>query len=180
MSVDDQLERARKAYEASHAEFVAVAEELEAEFKDRELKFTVVFEGMVPVQAFGWLDGSRFYFRFRSDYASLIVGKYDKDWEQEDFDKRLARYREAKEARVAAGRISMDDWDMFDHLSDIQASGDHLPTGLEPDYYPVRREFMAGFGNVTGEPYAGALSPNFAKEVFRKLVNSLVEDLRRS
>jgi hypothetical protein len=47
---------------------------LEKKFADRGLRFTSTFEGTDPVQAYGHLDGLRFYFRFRYDSASLVLG----------------------------------------------------------------------------------------------------------
>lgn len=54
---------------------------LEEKYSDRGLKFTSPFEGFAPIQAYGHLDGKRFYFRLRGGEASLRVGVYDKDIE---------------------------------------------------------------------------------------------------
>lgn len=51
---------------------------LEEKYSDRGLKFTSPFEGLAPIQAYGHLDGKRFYFRLRGGDASLRVGVYDK------------------------------------------------------------------------------------------------------
>lgn len=50
---------------------------LEEKYADRGLKFTSAFEGFAPIQAYGHLDGKRFYFRLRGGDASLRVGVYD-------------------------------------------------------------------------------------------------------
>lgn len=50
---------------------------LEEKYSDRGLKFTSPFEGLAPIQAYGHLDGKRFYFRLRGGDASLKVGTYD-------------------------------------------------------------------------------------------------------
>jgi hypothetical protein len=50
---------------------------LEEKYADRGLVFTSPFEGLAPIQAFGHLDGMRFYFRLRGGEASLRVGEYD-------------------------------------------------------------------------------------------------------
>lgn len=56
---------------------------LEGKYADRGLKFTSPFEGLAPIQAYGHLDGKRFYFRLRGGSASLRVGVYDKAIEVE-------------------------------------------------------------------------------------------------
>lgn len=50
---------------------------LEEKYADRGLKFTSPFEGLAPIQAYGHLDGKRFYFRLRGGDASLRVGVYN-------------------------------------------------------------------------------------------------------
>lgn len=54
---------------------------LEEKYSDRGLRFTSPFEGLAPIQAYGHLDGKRFYFRLRGGEASLRVGVYDKEIE---------------------------------------------------------------------------------------------------
>ena len=51
---------------------------LEAQFNKRGLQFTSPFEGLSLMQAYGFLDGKRFYFHLRHGNASLCVGIYDK------------------------------------------------------------------------------------------------------
>lgn len=50
---------------------------LEAQFNKRGLQFTSPFEGLSLMQAYGFLDGKRFYFHLRHGNASLCVGVYD-------------------------------------------------------------------------------------------------------
>lgn len=50
---------------------------LEEKYADWGLKFTSPFEGFAPIQAYGHLDGKRFYFRLRGGDASLRLGVYD-------------------------------------------------------------------------------------------------------
>lgn len=57
------------------------ATSLEEKYSHRGLRFTSSFEGLAPIQAYGHLDGNRFYFRLRGGAASLKVGVYDKDIE---------------------------------------------------------------------------------------------------
>lgn len=51
---------------------------LEDQFNKRGLQFTFPFEGLSLMQAYGYLDGKRFYFHLRNGDASLCVGVYDK------------------------------------------------------------------------------------------------------
>lgn len=59
------------------AYYETVARSLEQLHKDRNLKFSSVFDGYVPVQAFGFVDNVRFYFREREGNVSLTVGRYN-------------------------------------------------------------------------------------------------------
>lgn len=64
---------------------------LEEKYSNRGLKFTSPFEGFAPIQAYGHLDGKRFYFRLRGGDASLRVGVYDKALEVEQKKQRIER-----------------------------------------------------------------------------------------
>jgi hypothetical protein len=70
--------RSRSRY-LTDQETVQVLEKL---YSHRGLKFTTVFEGLEPVQAYGDIDGMRFYFRERGGISSLKVGKYDVELER--------------------------------------------------------------------------------------------------
>lgn len=52
----------------------SIARSIENRFENCNLEFTSDFEGLEPIQAFGTLDGYRFYFRQRGNRSSLIVG----------------------------------------------------------------------------------------------------------
>lgn len=65
---------------------------LEEKYADRGLKFTSPFEGLAPIQAYGHLDGNRFYFRLRGGDASLKVGVYDLTLEVEEKKRRNVRH----------------------------------------------------------------------------------------
>lgn len=58
------------------------AELLEEQFYSRGLQFTAPFEGLSLMQAYGYLDGQRFYFHLHKGNASLCVGVYDYATEQ--------------------------------------------------------------------------------------------------
>jgi hypothetical protein len=70
--------RSRSRY-LTDQEIVQVLEKL---YAHRGLKFTTVFEGLEPVQAYGDIDGMRFYFRERGNISSLKVGQYDVELER--------------------------------------------------------------------------------------------------
>lgn len=59
-----------------------MVELLENNNQNRGLKFTSPFEGLIPVQAYGHVDGKRFYYRSRSGTTSLQIGVYDKTVEE--------------------------------------------------------------------------------------------------
>lgn len=61
---------------------------LEEQFNKRGLQFTSPFEGLSLIQAYGYLDGQRFYFHLRNGNASLCVGVYDQAAEM----KRIRRH----------------------------------------------------------------------------------------
>lgn len=65
---------------------------LEEKYSDRGLQFTSPFEGFAPIQAYGHLDGKRFYFRLRGGDASLRVGVYDKAIEVEQKKHRIESF----------------------------------------------------------------------------------------
>jgi hypothetical protein len=88
---------------------------LEEKYADRGLKFTSAFEGFAPVQAYGHLDGKRFYFRLRGGVASLKVGMYD-----------LAKEVEEKKLRNRRLGLPVDSSDVFK----IQKESD-------PELYPT-------------------------------------------
>lgn len=57
--------------------YETIARTLEQIHKDRNLRFSSVFEGYVPVQAYGFVDDVRFYYRDREGNISLTVGRYN-------------------------------------------------------------------------------------------------------
>lgn len=141
------------ANEDSYVEEAIVT--LENKYSDRGLKFTSPFEGYVPVQAYGKIDGLRFYFRLREGNASLIVGTYDTAMEEQKYQEKIDRIRN-KLAKTSG--ISVDFWE-----STIETI--EKPTGLEKDYYPILLWFESRF--VTDE----TMKTYF--DIFSKLVDTL-------
>lgn len=76
---------------------------LEGKYADRGLVFTSPFEGANLVQAFGHLDGMRFYFRLRGGEASMRVGVYDRSIEEG----KVQRHRESLNRLFEDGVLSV-------------------------------------------------------------------------
>lgn len=74
MALLDEEDRIEKQEMMARLDAVRILSE---KFSDRELVFTTGFEGNLPIQAFGTLDGTPFYFRFRRGLGSLTVGEPD-------------------------------------------------------------------------------------------------------
>jgi hypothetical protein len=127
-----------------NSEFFPIIQELETTYAHRNLIFTETFEGFVPMQSYGWIDGMRFYFRFRSDKLSLIVGPLDLEAEK----RHAIRNGQTLEEMI-------------------------LPTGYEYDYYPLTPTWASTIEAYTGSPFAGSLSPLNAQQGFTALVEKL-------
>lgn len=99
----------------------AIAKRLEDKYASRNLKFTSPFEGLEPVQAYGYLDGLRFYFRFRGRIAKLNIGPFDQQIE----DLTILRYQEKDKAKALENQPQ----NVFE------------PTVIsesDPEFYPIR------------------------------------------
>jgi len=152
---------------------LAMIDRLEAKYADRGLKFTVPFSGGCPVQAFGHLDGLRFYFRFRSNWGQLKMGPYDREIEElrvmrinEDHAKRRAE----NEAKYAGQELSSGDrmW------MDLGTREERVPREDAADYYPMRVTRVAGHeGHTPGDDYNGDLNNDEAYDMFSLLADSL-------
>lgn len=153
----------------------AACSQLEEQFAERGLKFTQNFGGAMPVQAFGVIDGMRFYFRFRHDVAALRVGELDPEKPVRDYDRavagRMERIRKA-DALLQAGEITQEQ-----HASDLKWFGREprieYPNGR--DDYPTLIKKESRIYNVLNQEYAGILSADEAVKVFAGLVESLEE-----
>lgn len=118
---------------------------LEEKYAERGLIFTSSFEGLAPIQAYGYLDGMRFYFRLRGGEASLRVGEYDLAVELEK--KRLYTQR------IRSGGVSL--------LGETY----HMPKESDPQLYPTTLRFFSSTDS----------SKKRMPEIFSVLVDSLVE-----
>lgn len=92
------------------------AEQLETQFNKRGLQFTSPFEGLSLMQAYGYLDGKRFYFHLRNGNASLCVGVYNKAAE-------MKKVRHDAEPQTTKG-----------HRKGLL--GSEIPKETDPDLFP--------------------------------------------
>ena len=141
------------------------------------VRFTTGFEGAVPVQAYGFIgDDLRFYFRYRSDKASIAIGPVDHDGD------------------VLADEIAQIGWEErgVEHMKNCTIEGCLLCTGYRrphrrrnPDmdrYYPHKVLFEGEISDVTGDPLAGAFgTAEEAADVFSRAleVSGVLEGLSR-
>jgi hypothetical protein len=150
---------------------IKLGEDLEAKYATRGLKFTVPPSGGMPMQAFGHLDGMRFYFRFRHNWASLKVGPFDAEIERLDFERKVeqAQRKNAEvDAKILAGELKDDDVFARWNVPTRPTQED------EPDFLPTRIVKAYGREGIAGESeYLGDLDPEQAFEIFGDLVENL-------
>lgn len=126
----------------------------------RGIRFDTGFVGSVPVQCSGRIGRRYFYFRFRSDSASLTVGSAD-----HRRDASHAKHARRKALRKLRRGVS-DDWFGF------MAKGD-LKRDTRLDRHPSNAVWYATINDVTGEQYAGGLEPEECAEIFIQLMDRL-------
>jgi hypothetical protein len=151
-------------------ELALAVSNLESKYSHRGLQFEIGFIGSVPVQAYGHLDGMRFYFRFRHDSARLDLGLYDAEKEEADYQRDLEHERSRKEKAekdLAAGEISEMDY-MFWTMSTASKVEES-----NKDYYPNPVLKSVSIHAYTGEPYAGWLDGKQAEDLFSRLADRL-------
>jgi hypothetical protein len=156
-------------------EYTEIVNSLETKYAKENLKFTIPFRGSYPVQAFGELKGMRFYFRFRSDTASLHIGVYNQTVENEDYEKQELFKKERRvktEEAFAAGQMTQQDY-QFSILIDERETVKNLPNA--EDYYPNPKLVTLSVHNYSGDSLAGDLKPEEAEDIFSQLVEQLLE-----
>lgn len=158
----------------------AVTNDLEAQYADRELKFTESFRGSIPVQAWGYMDGYRFYFRFRGDIGSLSIGIANPEYYVRINDlraKRETRKLAQLEEGLKTGTLTKaeydEEMDFFSHFG--KSEDEKVPDFDDPRFYPTHIKKSSMVLNYTGERYEGALTPEQMLDLFTKLVDSLEE-----
>lgn len=158
----------------------AVATDLETQYSDRELKFTEPFCGSVPVQAWGYMDGYRFYFRFRGDTGSLRLGIANPEYYVRINDlraKREARKLAQLEDGLKTGALTQSEYDEEMEFVNLfgKTEDEKVPEFDEPRFFPTHIKKSSMVLNYTGERYEGTLTPEQMLDIFTKLVEGLEE-----
>lgn len=154
---------------------------LEARHADRGLRFqrdpdgTPAGFGFVPAQAFGTIDGQRFYFRFRSDHARVQVGPFDADLELA-LERRELMWRAVDRDNIpeshrfdADGRESFEWFLANDH--GLESTIDTIGPGHA--FVPERVTARADVHNVTGERFGSSCSDDEFLILFQRLLDGL-------
>lgn len=144
-----------------------VSRQLEADYADRGLKFTVDIIGAVPVQAWGHIDGLRFYFRFRGNVAQLRVGPYVHEFEKlyaQRVNEDIAKRNEEYEKQDRSDRELLRSLQREEQVVREDAV-DFIP------HHVAKYSFLEG--SDPEDIYNGSLSPEEAYETFSKLIDTL-------
>lgn len=165
---------------AERAATAVMVEKLESKFADRGLKFTAPFYGAMPVQAFGHLDGLRFYFRFRHNHARLRLGPYDVEIEELKAlreKESLIQNLEKLEQSYLDEEISQNDYEMSKRLLDHKTSYAGVTEEEETQFSPTLIAKVASTSGPEHEgqdnSYNGFLTNDEAFEIFSTLVAKL-------
>jgi hypothetical protein len=161
-------------YKAVRENSERVVAQLEEEFADRGLKFTVRFIGSVPVQAAGHIDGERFYFRFRGNTGSIKIGPYDQAVE----DGLRTRYEETRLERLAKVNQQYEAGELTDFDYELMSFNLKRP---EPVSTPDEEMFLPTVVTHTAwkagadpeDHYNGELTSDEAYDMFKHLITNL-------
>lgn len=158
-------EAAAAEYEAQRQreidEMRAVEVALEDTFSKLGLRFTKGFTGAMPVQAYGWILGQRFYFRFRSDIASLSLGTVNHEKAVAEVERRIRFYAGADEVSQERRDELVDKFKIF------------VKSDLSVDAFPTEVSQRVVVGGYTGDVWNGSLTAAEAQDVFTQLVGKL-------
>lgn len=141
---------------------------LEEKHANKRLKFSKPFFSQIPTQAFGHIGNERFYFRYRSDIARLIIGRFDYSKEKEHFE-------EEKEFHQLRYERDKDSENKLVRAIARRPFSEVIPTGEEDDFYPtvVTQELVVH--NALGTPYNGSLT---TCEEIVSVFDALLEQLK--
>lgn len=142
-------------------EFKAVEVALEEAFPELGLRFTQGFKGAIPVQAYGWILGQRFYFRFRGDIASLNLGTVDREKAVAAAENRIKFLAGTDEPSAEQREDIMERFNIV------------VKSDLSVDAFPTEVSQRVVIGGYTGDVWNGVLTPAQAQDVFAKLVEKL-------
>jgi hypothetical protein len=169
------------AQQKEKEEFVAVCAELEEAFPETGLRFTEGFRGAMPMTAYGWILGRRFYFRFRADTASMTVGNVDPVKAGIEFERRIAMHARHKYQLARWDSTGSEDSRAI-AVDEITAEMreaviDHYDLAVETDFsaaaFPNDVSQRVSVPEYTGQEWNGILTPAQAKDVFAQLVQKL-------
>lgn len=152
---------APKLYRQIRPEQEGLIAGLTERYAAEKIRFDTSFNGSIPVQACGRIGRQFFYFRFRSDSASLVLGKAD----------RCRSASQAKHARRKALRTLRRGNEAEGPWGSMVKKDLKKDTSL--DRHPSCPVWYAVIYGVTGEPYAGALEAEESAELFVELMNRL-------
>lgn len=162
-------------------EMKAVCAVLEEAFPETGLRFTSAFRGIMPVQAYGWILGQRFYFRFRGDTATLVVGNVDPVKAEAEFERKVALHARGDAQRAywtLSGQKDVPlpaDAPVDEHFrkSVIDRLNLVVETDFSVDAYPNDVSQRVSIPELTGHKWNGMLTPAGAIDAFTRLVEKL-------
>lgn len=144
---------------------------LEEKYADRGLKFTRGFSGSTPVQAWGVIDGYRFYFRYRGDMASIRIGFIASDRAEREYARDM-KFHQERVARSEERQAQTGELDTS--LSNALFLMEPKLTVLDGiTDYPSSIRKQAIIVDALGEPYNGMLSALEAENLFTRLIENL-------
>lgn len=161
-------------YVEQKRQFEQAAANLEARFAERDLRFTAPFGGGCPVQAYGRINGLRFYFRYRWGGARLDVGPYERELEE----LHVLRMKEASQRRTAHAQQRFANGEIDQRELDWALLGEDRHRVVEeddPQFYPHRIVKRAHFDDPEGDGIKGDLTGEEAEFFFAELVEHLEE-----
>lgn len=176
-SEEDMEESIRR--EAEEMQNTCIA--LEEVHANLGLRFTQPFNGLMPVQAYGWILGKRFYFRFRGDTATLTVGNVNPEKAEAEFERKVTLHARGDAQRAywtLSGQKDVPlpaDVPVDEHFR--AAVIDRMNLAVETDFsvtaFPNDVAQRVSLPEFTGHKWNGLLTPAQAKDAFSKLVELL-------
>lgn len=148
-------------------DYTDVTRKLEEKYAERNLKWNYL-GGSHPLQGTGDMDGMLMYFRFRYDFVSLELGVIDEEFRRiADSNSRIQGRRSYKAAlkAVEAGEPNA--------AIDLEWAKMLMGKSMWDDSYPDRKLVYASSGPVTGDKYAGEMTPDEFYSAFVELVEKL-------
>lgn len=149
----------------------ALEKALEEKYADRGLKFTSGFRGSYPVQAFGIIDGYRFYFRYRNDGAAIRIGFIAEDRAAREYQRDMKVYTEwltrLEFQEISSGKPNES------ARSFLMRPEPTLTVLNGIDDYPSSIRKEARLHGVFNDAYKGYLSASECEFVFTELIENL-------